>query len=111
MCLTEHDEKTFVNGIKEEGREEGRIEGRDSERRELITKLIKRGKTPEEISDLCGYSMEHIEVVLDEAEEKLAYEEKRIALIARYVEAKKNGEELPELAPKEVIEIRSKYEL
>lgn len=56
MCLTEYDEKTFVNGIKEEGREEGR----DSERRELIAKLLKRGKTLEEISDLCGYPMELI---------------------------------------------------
>lgn len=56
MCLTEFDEKAFVNGIKEEGREEGR----NSERRELIARLLKGGKTPKEIVDFCGYPMELI---------------------------------------------------
>jgi predicted transposase YdaD len=28
VCITEYNEKTFVNGIKEEGRIEGRVEGR-----------------------------------------------------------------------------------
>ena len=48
---------------------------------------------------------------LEKVEEKLAYEEKRISLIEEYSEAKKNGAALPELAPKEVIGIRSKYNL
>ena len=28
VCITEYDEQTFVNGIREEGRQEGRQEGR-----------------------------------------------------------------------------------
>ena len=56
---------------------------------------------------VCVIPKEHIEIVLEKAEEKQAYEEKRIALIAQYVEAKRTGKELPELAPKEVIEIRN----
>ncbi|OON86196.1 hypothetical protein BXO88_09120 [Oribacterium sp. C9] len=55
MCLTEYDEKTFVNGIKEEGREE-----RD---REKITELLQDGKTPKEIADFCKYPMELIKIV------------------------------------------------
>lgn len=60
---------------------------------------------------VCVIPKEHIEIVLKKAEEKLAYEEKRVSLISQYAEAKRAGEELPELAPKEVIEIRSKYNL
>lgn len=60
---------------------------------------------------VCVIPREHIGIVLEKAEEKLAYEEKRISLIAQYAEAKKAGTALPELAPKEVIEIRSKYDL
>lgn len=58
MCLTEFDEKTFVNSIKEEGREE-----RD---REKIAEILRKGKTPEEIEDFCGYPMELIEEVQKE---------------------------------------------
>ncbi len=58
MCLTEFDEKTFVNSIKEEGREE-----RD---REKIAEILRKGKTPEEIEDFCGYPMKLIEEVQKE---------------------------------------------
>lgn len=59
---------------------------------------------------VCVIPREYLEVVLEKAEEKLEYEEKRVALIESYAEALKNGEALPELAPKEVIEIRERLE-
>lgn len=37
--------------------------------------------------------------VLDKAEEKIAYEEKRVAAIANYVKCKEEGRELPDLTP------------
>lgn len=37
--------------------------------------------------------------VLAKAEEKIAYEEKRVQAIANYVRCKENGEELPDLTP------------
>lgn len=43
--------------------------------------------------------------VLDKAEEKLRYEVKREKTIAQYMEAKKKGMELPELAPQWVLDI------
>lgn len=42
---------------------------------------------------------EHIAAVLEKAEEKLAYEEKRTQTIAAYNAAKKTGTPLPQLAP------------
>lgn len=43
--------------------------------------------------------------VLDKAEEKIAYEEKRVEAIANYARCKENGEELPDLTPKWVKEM------
>ena len=43
--------------------------------------------------------------VLEKAEEKLAYEVKREAAIAAYVEAKAKGEPLPQLAPQWVLDL------
>ena len=57
---------------------------------------------------VCVIPKEYIEAVLEKAEEKLAYEEKRVALIESYAMALEKGEELPELAPKEVVEIRKR---
>ena len=57
---------------------------------------------------VCVIPKEYIEAVLEKAEEKLAYEEKRVALIESYALALEKGEELPELAPKEVVEIRKR---
>ena len=47
MVLTEFDEKTFVEGIREEGREEGKTEGAN----ELAeaTKRLKNGYTKEKL--------------------------------------------------------------
>lgn len=39
VCLTEFNEKVFVDAIKEEGREEGRTEGE----RSMLVKLVKKG--------------------------------------------------------------------
>ena len=61
MVLTEFDEKTFVEGIKQEGREEGLKEGlkegREEEQRDQISKMLNKGKTPEQIADFCDYPM------------------------------------------------------
>lgn len=43
--------------------------------------------------------------VLTKAEEKIAYEEKRVEAIANYARCKENGEELPDLTPKWVKEM------
>lgn len=48
---------------------------------------------------VCVIPKEYIEIVLEEAEKKLAYEEKREATITAYRKARANGEALPQLAP------------
>lgn len=48
---------------KEEGREEGRKEGREEEREQIIGSMLKKGKSIEDISDLCGYSVEEIKTI------------------------------------------------
>lgn len=57
---------------------------------------------------VCVIPREHIEVVLDMAEEKLDYENKRVETIRRYKEAKEKGEELPQLAPQWVLDMLKK---
>ena len=47
----------------EEGRIEGRIEGRTEGRDEMIITLLKKGKSPEEISDLTDIPLEHVRSV------------------------------------------------
>jgi regulator of RNase E activity RraA len=59
---------------------------------------------------VCVIPKEYIEVVLEKAEEKQAYEEKREALIESYVLALEKGEELPDLTPEEVTEIKKRLE-
>lgn len=54
---------------------------------------------------VCVIPREHIDVVLAEAEKKLAYEEKRTATIAAYRKAKAEGGELPQLAPQWVLDM------
>lgn len=54
---------------------------------------------------VCAIPREYIEIVLEKAEEKLAYEDKRNETIAKYREAKKNGTELPQLAPQWVLDM------
>lgn len=57
---------------------------------------------------VCVIPKEHIDVVLAEAEKKLAYEEKRTATIAAYRKAKAEGTELPQLAPQWVLDMLEK---
>ena len=61
MCITEFNEKSFVDGIKEEGRAEGRAEG--------MTKGIAKGKEEEKIEMVVsmhdnGINMEQIAQVV-----------------------------------------------
>lgn len=52
VCITEFDEKAFVEGIKEEGKEEA-IE-------DLVTNMLKSGKVPKIISDFCGIPLDYV---------------------------------------------------
>ena len=54
---------------------------------------------------VCVIPKEHIETVLFEAEKKLEYENNREKTIAAYREARRNGTELPVLAPKWVLDM------
>ena len=47
MCLTEYNEKVFIDGIKEEGKED--------ERRESLSSMLQRGKKPRETADFCDF--------------------------------------------------------
>ena len=76
MVLTEFDEKTFVEGIKQEGREEGREE----EQRDQISKMLSKGKTPEQIADFCDYP---INLVL-EVQSNLKYDQKQKILPQKF---------------------------
>lgn len=55
---------------------------------------------------VCVIPKKYIEVVLSAAEEKAQYEVNRNKTIAAYKEAKKNGAELPQLAPQWVIDMQ-----
>mgnify|MGYP003375799067 CR=1 FL=1 len=54
---------------------------------------------------VCVIPRKYLEQVLDCAEEKLAYEDKRNETIARYKEAKAKGTPVPELAPQWVLDM------
>ena len=55
VCITEYDEKTFVEGIREEGRAEGHAEGFAEGRAEgqnllaTVVQRLRKGETPERI--------------------------------------------------------------
>ena len=66
MCLTEYNEKVFVDGIKEEGREEGRKE----EQRKSIAGMLRKGKTAQAIADFCDYPLELVKKVEEELKKK-----------------------------------------
>ncbi|MBP5384504.1 MAG: Rpn family recombination-promoting nuclease/putative transposase, partial [Lachnospiraceae bacterium] len=61
-------EMTIIMDAREEGREEGREAGREAERLNMITDMLRRGKTVEEIVDFCNYPLE----LVKEVEESLA---------------------------------------
>lgn len=55
---------------------------------------------------VCVIPKEYIEIVLEAAEEKAAYEEKRTKTIEAYKEARKTGAPLPQLAPQWVLDMQ-----
>ena len=54
---------------------------------------------------VCVIPREYIDIVLQEAEKKQAYEKNREEAIAAYMEAKDEGGELPQLAPQWVLDM------
>jgi predicted transposase/invertase (TIGR01784 family) len=50
---------------REEGEVIGRKEGKIDERTETIKNMISKGKTPEEISDWCGYDLDFVKEVAE----------------------------------------------
>ena len=47
MCITEYNEKSFVDGIREEGRAIGREEGQNL--LATVVQRLRKGETPEQI--------------------------------------------------------------
>ena len=73
MLLTEFDEERdwaiIAKGHEEigyeEGREKGREEGIKEEKKNMINKLLSKGKTKEEILDLTDFSEEEYEKLIN----------------------------------------------
>ena len=65
MCITEYNEKTFVDGIKAEGIAEGIAEGKQKERNTLleISNLLKEGKNGDELVQM-GFDKDSVELAL-----------------------------------------------
>jgi hypothetical protein len=53
----------LVNTGIEQGIEQGIEKGIEKERVEAIENMLRRGKTPEEISEFCGYSLEEVKSI------------------------------------------------
>lgn len=60
---------------------------------------------------VCVIPREYIDIVLQEAEKKQAYEKNREEAIAAYMKAKAKGGELPQLAPQWVLDMLGKVEM
>ncbi|WP_155988291.1 hypothetical protein [Oribacterium sp. P6A1] len=65
ICLTEFEEMTFVNGIKEEGREEGRIEWLVRQ----ICRKLRKGKTIPQIAEELEEDEARVSAICNEAAE------------------------------------------
>ncbi len=50
-------------GLIEQGYEQGLEQGFEQARDKMIEGMLRRGKTPKEISDFCGVPVEHVEEV------------------------------------------------
>ena len=48
---------------REEGRKEGRKDGRGEAHFEVISRMLRSGKTAEEIAEFCGYPIEQVKAV------------------------------------------------
>ena len=49
--------------LKEVGRKEGRKEGRNEGMASIITNMLRKGKSPEEIADMTGENLEEIQEI------------------------------------------------
>ena len=47
----------------EDGLEDGRKEGREEAHFEVISRMLRSGKTAEEIAEFCGYPIEQVKAV------------------------------------------------
>jgi predicted transposase YdaD len=63
VLLTEYNAKHQRKLDRRDARAEGRMQGRAEVTAEIIERMLRKGKTPEEIHDLLDYSMEEIEQV------------------------------------------------
>ena len=65
MCITEYNEKTFVDGIRAEGIAKGIAEGKQKERNTLmeISDLLRKGKTGDELIQM-GFNKDSVELAL-----------------------------------------------
>ena len=67
MSIYEYDEEKHLAQVREEGREEGRKEGREEGKKEggasMITNMLRKGKSPEEIADMTGEDLEEIQEI------------------------------------------------
>ena len=52
-----------IDDIYEDGKIEGRAEGRAQERQELIIRLLGKGKSVEEIADICDFEYEKVQQI------------------------------------------------
>ena len=59
MMLTEYNEQDTMQAFREEGIEEGIEKGRVND----IMSMLKAGKTPEQISDFCGFELADVKAV------------------------------------------------
>ncbi len=74
VCLTEFDEKKYADTLRSEGKAEGLSEGIeqgidlgvDQEQRHVITALLEKGSTTEQIHELLNYPPELIEKIRKE---------------------------------------------
>ncbi len=57
--------RTRTDEILDQGRAEGEISGREKRDREKIEEMLRKGKTPEDIADFCGYPIELVKSVQD----------------------------------------------
>ena len=68
VCITEYDERAFVNGIREEGRQEGRKEGRQEGRALTLFSLVNSGNLkPDIAAKELGISIHEFELAMKEA--------------------------------------------
>jgi predicted transposase YdaD len=64
--------RTLLTEARQDGLEDGRREGIQKGHDELIQKMLEKGKTPEEISELTEVSLQDVLRIADESQKKSA---------------------------------------